>query len=78
MSPNTVIISEGLAEYLAVSLGDSIKISGEGQDNILTVRIVGIARRIPGFSEIVRSRTRAQNSSDDLISLDAFRQLTTE
>ncbi len=76
--PGTVVISEGLAEYLAVSLGDSIKLSGEGQDNVMTVRIVGIARRIPGFSEIVRSRTRAQNSSDILVSLDAFRQLTTE
>ena len=76
--PGTVVISEGLAEHLAVSLGDSIKLSGEGQDNIMTARVVGIARRIPGFSEIVRSRTRAQNSSDILLSLDAFRQLTTE
>ena len=76
--PDTVVISEGLAEYLAVSLGDKIKLTGEGQDNIVTVRIVGIARRIPGFSEIVRSRTRAQSGSDILISLDAFRQLTTE
>ncbi len=76
--PNTVIISEGLAEYLVVSLGDSIKLTGEGQDNLVTARIVGIARRVPGFSNIVRSRTRAQNSSTIFMSLDGFRQLTTE
>jgi ABC-type antimicrobial peptide transport system permease subunit len=76
--PNTVVISEGLADYLAVALGDSIKLTGEGQDNVVTVRIVGIARRVPGFSEIVRSRTRAQNHSTIFISLAGFRQLTTE
>jgi ABC-type antimicrobial peptide transport system permease subunit len=40
---------------------------------------VGIARRIPGFSDIIRSRTRAQNGATTLlVSVDAFRQLTTE
>lgn len=75
--PNTVVISEGLAEYLAVSLGDKIKITGEGQDNVMTVQIVGIARRVPGFGDIVRSRTRAQGSSTVFMSLDSFRHLTT-
>jgi ABC-type antimicrobial peptide transport system permease subunit len=75
--PNTIVISEGLAEYLAVSLGDSIKITGEGQDNVMTMQVVGIARRMPGFSDIVRSRTRAQGSSTVFMSLDSFRYLTT-
>ncbi len=77
--PDTVIISEGLAEYLAVSLGDKVKISGEGQDNIITARVIGIARRIPGFNDIVRGRTRAQSGGTTiLVSLDAFHRLTTE
>jgi ABC-type lipoprotein release transport system permease subunit len=76
--PNAVIISEGLAEHLAVSLGDTIQLTGEGQDNIVMVHIVGIARRIPGFDGFFRSRTRAQNNSALFMSLDGFRQLTTE
>ncbi len=75
--PDTIIISEGLAEHLALSLGDTIKITGEGQDNILNARIVGIARRIPGFDDIMRSRIRAQSKSQVIVSLDSYNRLIT-
>ena len=75
--PNAIIISEGLAELLAVSLGDTIKLTGEGLDHIANARIVGIARRIPGFSNIGRSRLEAANNSTVLMSLEGFRNLVT-
>jgi putative ABC transport system permease protein len=76
--PNAVIISEGLADYLAVSLGETIKLAGEGLDHDETARIVGIARRIPGVEGITRSRIVAQNHSTVLVGLPFFSQLVTE
>lgn len=76
--PQAVIISAGLAEHLALSQGDTIYIAGEGLDHVLHARIAGIANRIPGFGDVGRSRTRAQMGSGILISLEGYRQLTTE
>jgi ABC-type antimicrobial peptide transport system permease subunit len=76
--PNAVVISEGLATYLAIPVGGTIKLTGEGLDHVINGRVVGIASRIPGFGNISRSRNLAQFDSDILLSLDAFRALTTE
>jgi putative ABC transport system permease protein len=76
--PETVIISEGLSEHLAVPLGGIVKLSGEGLDHTVEARVVGIARRIPGFSEIGRARTTAQYGSAVLMSLDSHQRLSTE
>jgi putative ABC transport system permease protein len=76
--PNAIVISEGLANYLAISLGSTIKLTGEGLDHVVNGRVIGIARRIPGFGNIGRSRTQAQFNSDILMSLPAFRELTTK
>ena len=76
--PEAVIISEGLAEHLAVALGDTIKVTGEGTDHVVNARIIAIARLIPSISGIGRSRTAAQSNSDALMSLDGFRELITE
>ncbi len=75
--PQAVIISEGLADHLAVPLGGIVKIKGEGLDNVLDARVIGIARRLPGVDDISRSRLEAQNKSTILVSLPAFRQLRT-
>ena len=56
--PNSVIISEGLADYMGVGLGETIELFGEGLDHFEKVRIVGIARRLPGVDGITRSRVR--------------------
>ncbi len=74
---DTVIISEGLAKVLAVPLGGTIKIKGEGLDHEKEVRVIGIAQRIPGFDSIGRMRAAAQSNSTVLISLDGFRQMVT-
>ncbi len=72
-----VIISEGLAEHLAVGLGDRIALTGEGLDHTANMRILGIARRIPGFEGIGRSRLEAVNNSTVLVSMEGFRGLIT-
>jgi putative ABC transport system permease protein len=76
--PEAIIISEGLAEHLAVPLGARVNLQGEGLDHILQARIIGIARRIPGIDGIGRSRLEAQNKSTILISREGFRRLRTE
>lgn len=75
--PEAIIISEGLADHLAVTLGDTIKIQGEGTDHVVNARIIAIARKVPSISGISRSRTSAEFGSDALMSLDGFRALIT-
>ena len=75
--PNTVIISEGLADYMGVGLGETFELVGEGLDHVERVRIGGIARRLPGVEGITRSRIAAQNRSTVLVSLPLFGQLVT-
>lgn len=72
-----IIISEGLADYLSLAVGDKIKLRGEGTDHETTFTIVAIARKLPGFDNIGRSRLTAASGSEVLISLNAFRDLTT-
>ena len=74
---DTVIISEGLAAYLSVGMGDVIHLQGAGIDHVDKVRVVGIARRIPGMDGIGRSRTAAQSGSVVLVSLPHFGRIVT-
>ena len=76
--PQAVIISDGLAQHLAVPLGGTVKLEGEGLDNIVEARVAGIARRIPGVDGFGRSRLEAQSNSTVLMSLEGFRELRTE
>lgn len=75
--PQAVIISEGLANGLAVPLGGTLKFKGEGFDHLEELHVVGIARRLPGFGDMGRIRAQALNGSTVLISLDGFRRLIT-
>jgi len=63
---------------LAVPLGGILKLSGEGLDHTVEARVVGIARRIPGFREIGRARTTAQYGSAILMSVDSQQRLSTD
>ncbi|MCA9972411.1 MAG: ABC transporter permease [Anaerolineales bacterium] len=76
-TPDGVIISEGLAEHLALGLGDVVKLRGEGLDHTVNARILGIARRLPGIDGISRSRLEARDESGVLMSVDSFRGLIT-
>ncbi|MFZ0544261.1 MAG: FtsX-like permease family protein [Candidatus Promineifilaceae bacterium] len=75
--PQAIIISEGLADYLAVTTGDTIKVQGEGTDHVVNAHIIAIARQIPSLGGISRSRSSAEFGSDALMSLDGFRELIT-
>jgi ABC-type lipoprotein release transport system permease subunit len=75
--PRTVVISQGLAEGLAVPLGGTIKVQGEGLDHEEELTVVAIAQRLPGFGGIGRIRNQALNGGTVLISLDGFRRATT-
>jgi ABC-type antimicrobial peptide transport system permease subunit len=76
--PKAIIISEGLSEALAVPMGGTIKIRGAGLDHEVEATVVGIARRLPGFSSIGRVRATALSGSTVLISHTGFRQITTD
>lgn len=75
--PSAVIISEGLAAHLQLGVGSIVKLRGAGLDNTVDGRIIAIARRIPGFDDIGRSRLEARSNSTILIGYDGFRTLVT-
>ncbi|MEM9775974.1 MAG: FtsX-like permease family protein, partial [Chloroflexota bacterium] len=74
---NSIIISEGLADVLAIELGSQIKIRGAGLDHVEEFTVIGIARRLPGFGDIGRIRTAAQGNSTALVSLAAHQRIGT-
>jgi len=76
--PEAIIISEGLSQHLSVSVGDTLKVKGEGTDHIFNAKIIAIARKLPSLGGFGRGRTSAQSNSDALISIDGFRQLITK
>jgi hypothetical protein len=76
--PTAVIISEGMAEGLAIPLGGTVKVQGEGLDHEEELTVAGIARRLPGFRDVGRVRTQALNGGTVLISLEGFRRVTTD
>ncbi len=73
--PDAVIISQGLSEVLDLKLGDTLRLKGEGLDHERLVKIVGVAARIPGFSNgITRNRNDAGNSVI-LMNIETYREL---
>lgn len=74
---NSVILSQGLAEYFERGVGDTLRLKGEGLDHTRIVRIAGVLGRLPGFSEFTSKRTNAQEGSTALfLNETAFRELT--
>jgi ABC-type antimicrobial peptide transport system permease subunit len=75
--PMAVVISQGMAEGLAVPLGGTIQVQGEGLDHKEELTVVGIAQRLPGFGGVGRIRNQAMWGGTVFISLDGFRRVTT-
>lgn len=75
--PTAVVISQGMAEGLAVHLGGTIIVQGEGLDHKEELTVVGIAQRLPGFGNVGRIPTLALAGGTVFISLDGFRRVTT-
>ena len=72
-----VVISQGMAEGLAVPLGGTIKVQGEGLDHEEELTVVGIAQRLPGFGGVGSIPNMALGGGTVFISMDGFRRLTT-
>jgi putative ABC transport system permease protein len=76
--PTAVVISQGMAEGLAVPVGGTIKVQGEGLDHEEELTVVGIAQRLPGFGGVGRIKSVALGGGTVFISLDGFRRMTTD
>ena len=76
-NPRAAIISTGMAEGLAVELGQTILAEGAGFDHMDELVVVGIADRIPGFRDIGRTRSRMMDRGIVLVSLEGYRLLST-
>lgn len=75
--PNAAIISQGLSEYFARGLGNTLRLKGEGLDHERVVRIVGVLGRFSGFNGFTSKRTWAEEGRTDLfLNETAFRELT--
>lgn len=75
--PDAVILNQGLSEYFAQGLGDTLILQGEGLDHERAVRIVGVLGRFSGFGGFTSKRTDAQDGRTDLfLNQTAFRELT--
>ncbi|MCG3212232.1 MAG: hypothetical protein FOGNACKC_05880 [Anaerolineae bacterium] len=75
--PNAVIVSQGLSEYFERSVGDTLRLKGEGLDHERIVRIVGVLGRFSGFNGFTSKRTNAEDGRTDLfLNETAFRELT--
>ena len=72
-----VVISQGMAEGLAVPLGGTIKVQGEELDHEEELIVVGIAQRLPGFGGVGSIPNMALGGGTVFISMDGFRRLTT-
>ena len=76
--PSAVVISQGMAEGLAVPLDGTITVQGEGLDHREELTVVGIAQRLPGFDGVGRARSKALDGGTVFISLEGFHRLTTD
>ena len=77
VDPTAVVISQGMAEGLAVPLGGTIHLQGEGLDHKEELTVVSIAQRLPGFGGVGRIRNQAMGGGTVFISMDGFRRVTT-
>lgn len=76
-NPRAAIISTGMADGLAVSVGDTILASGVGFDHEEKLEVVGIVDRLPGFRSIGRARSRMMDRGTVLVSVEGYKILTT-
>jgi ABC-type antimicrobial peptide transport system permease subunit len=72
---NVAIISEGLSQALDLKVGDVIKVTGNGNDHVRTLSIIGVAARIPGFSNYFTRNQTDANRSAILMNLETYREL---
>ncbi|MBN1179907.1 MAG: ABC transporter permease [Anaerolineae bacterium] len=77
--PDTIIVSQGYAEFMDLDVGDVIRVEGAGKDHIVTMRVVGLIERIAGFESFSRNENYVRwGESVAFVSLDTYIRLTTD
>ncbi len=77
--PDTIILGAGYAEYMDVSVGDVVKVQGKGKDHIVSMRVVGLIERMPGFSTFSRNENDIRwGQVPAFVSLDTYLRLTND
>jgi hypothetical protein len=76
--PSAVILSTGMADGLAVGLGDTVVAYGVGTDHTEELVVVGIADRLPGFRNVGRIRGRMMEQGQVLISTTGYQLVTAD
>ncbi|RLC80185.1 MAG: hypothetical protein DRJ03_04840 [Chloroflexi bacterium] len=77
--PDTIILGAGYAEYMDLNVGDVVRVSGEGKDHIVDMRIVGLIERMSGFAGFSRNEQYVRGGrAPGFVSLDTYIHLTTD
>jgi putative ABC transport system permease protein len=77
--PDTIILSVGYAEFMDLSVGDGVRVQGEGKDHAVDMRVVGLIERLPGFEGFSRNESYVRwGESTGFVSLDTYLRLTND
>jgi ABC-type antimicrobial peptide transport system permease subunit len=77
--PDTIILGAGYAEYMDLGVGDVVRVSGEGQDHVVNMRVVGLIEHMPGFEGFTRNERYVRwGRSTGFVSLDTYIRLTND
>ncbi len=77
--PDTIILGAGYAEYMDVSVGDVLRVQGEGRDHVVDLRVVALVERMPGFEGFARNENHVRRGGAvGLVSLDTYLRLTND
>ncbi len=77
--PDTIILGAGFAEYMDVAVGDVVKVQGKGKDHTVSMRVVGLIERLPGFRAFSRNENDIRwGQVPAFVSLDTYLRLTND
>jgi putative ABC transport system permease protein len=77
--PDGIVLSTGFAEYMDLSIGDTIVVTGVGLDHEVHMHIVGLIDKMAGFWGIGRNQNYVRwGASPAFVSLDTFLRLTND
>jgi putative ABC transport system permease protein len=75
--PDTIIVSQGYAEFMDLAVGDEMRVSGEGIDHEVVMQVAGLVNRMPGFEGFSRNENYVRwGESVGFVSLDTYIRLT--
>lgn len=72
---NIAVIGDGLANALDLHVGDTLLVTGNGNDHVARLTIAAVGARIPGFSRYFSRSTGEANNSGVLVNSETYREL---